>query len=152
MITYIKQNLIDVSEGIVAHGVNCQGAMGSGVAKALVTKYPKIFGSYSLLCDLPAEELLGEVVPVQINEKLYIANCFTQNFYGRNIGRRYADPKAIEKCMDNLIPLTYETKLSIYMPKIGCGLGGLSWENEVESIIGYHSKRVYGSNIYVCDL
>ena len=33
MIEYRKGNLLDVTSGLIAHGVNCQGVMGSGVAK-----------------------------------------------------------------------------------------------------------------------
>ncbi len=39
MITkYIKGNLLD-HDGPIAHGVNCQGKMNSGVAKAIRDKY-----------------------------------------------------------------------------------------------------------------
>lgn len=33
---------MEIEEGIIIHQANCQGVMNSGVAKAIVTKYPKV--------------------------------------------------------------------------------------------------------------
>jgi O-acetyl-ADP-ribose deacetylase (regulator of RNase III) len=46
MLHYKKGNLLEVKEGIITHGVNCQGVMGSGVALAIKQKYPSAFYSY----------------------------------------------------------------------------------------------------------
>lgn len=34
------------SKGIIVHGVNSQGVMGSGVAKQIKDKWPEAYGSY----------------------------------------------------------------------------------------------------------
>ena len=42
---YIVQDITTVEPpGIIAHGVNCQNIMGSGVAKALFQKWPLVRG------------------------------------------------------------------------------------------------------------
>ena len=43
-------NLLDSNADIIIHQVNCQGAMNSGVAKAIREKWPIVFDKYSKLC------------------------------------------------------------------------------------------------------
>jgi len=153
MINYVKQDLCEVTKGIVAHGVNCQSKMGSGVAGALKKKYPKIYPSYMEMCNTTdnPKELLGVVDFVKIKEDLIIVNCFTQEFYGYD-GKRYADPDAIYNCMRILVSMAANRNLPIYIPKIGCGLGGLDWDKDVKSKIEEAGKRYPDVDIFVCDL
>ena len=46
MIKVVKGNLLDATEAIIAHQVNCQRKMNSGVAKAIREKYPIVFDIY----------------------------------------------------------------------------------------------------------
>ena len=39
-LTVVKGDLLSVTEGVIAHGVNCRGAFGSGVAGAIARKFP----------------------------------------------------------------------------------------------------------------
>lgn len=157
MIEYLKKDITTITEGVIAHGVNCQGAMGSGVAGALRRKYPQIFTRYSNICGMYTKNsswLLGLVDFVEISREtdpfLMVANCFTQEYYGRD-GKRYADPRAISQSIDKAIHVAVSVVVPLYMPKIGCGLGGLSWDEEIEPIIGEIANR-YNTTIYVCDL
>ena len=43
MVTVVKGNLLDATEIVIAHQVNCQKKMNSGVAKAIREKYPIVF-------------------------------------------------------------------------------------------------------------
>ena len=51
MIEYIKGDIRDTDCKVIAHGVNCQGVMGSGVAKALYEKWPEVKKSYLKYCN-----------------------------------------------------------------------------------------------------
>jgi len=131
-----NSNICDVVEGVILQGVNCQGVMGSGVAKQLRDKYPNIFIPYAALCKKywhDSENLLGRVVtyyPDFRNKEFYIANCFTQEFYGKD-GKKYASYDALESCLETV----KGTKLPIHIPYlIGAGLGGLN-EQVVLAII-----------------
>lgn len=156
MIQYITKDITTVKSGVVAHGTNCLGAMGSGVALAIRKAWQQVYREYSLYCQLfkqpnhSSDELLGTVQTVEINHMLYVANCFTQSSYGRD-GNVYADVDAVEECLGNAISFAKHKGLSLYMPKIGCGLGGLNWENDVEPIL---SKLVEEENVtvFVCDI
>lgn len=158
-IIYTKKDISSVERGVVAHGTNCCGVMGSGVAKALRAKYPIIFNPYKLMCDSHVSsksDLLGSVCFVDVglettpNNELIIANCFTQVNYGRD-GRQYAHVEAIITSVEAAVKLAVELGLPFYMPKIGCGLGGLSWDDDVEMKIEEIADK-YDTTIYVCDL
>lgn len=88
-------------KGIIGHGVNCQGVMGSGVAAAIRSKFPKAYTEYLALCARKKpEELLGTTQLVQITDELWVANMFTQLNFGHD-GKVYASIKAIrEACLD----------------------------------------------------
>lgn len=105
---------------VIAHGVNCQGKMGSGVAKAIITKWPEVKEAYLQY----ENKKLGYLNRVNIGN-LIIYNCFTQQYYGYD-NKRYANIIAIIQCLYAILILHDE--LPLYIPKIGCGLGGLDWE------------------------
>jgi len=48
-IQVIAGSLLEASENIIVHQVNCQGAMGSGIALQLRNKYPLMYLSYYVL-------------------------------------------------------------------------------------------------------
>jgi O-acetyl-ADP-ribose deacetylase (regulator of RNase III) len=137
MIEYIKGDLFDTDCKYIAHGCNCQGVMGSGVAKTVRELYPECFKAYSNYCEKhhnlgPPQDsalLLGRIVEWTDGD-IHILNCFTQDYYGKN-GDRFVSYDAVERCFraisNNNIP-------EVAMPKIGAGLGGGDW-TIIEAII-----------------
>jgi O-acetyl-ADP-ribose deacetylase (regulator of RNase III) len=148
VITYIKKDLTTVSMGIVCHGVNCQGKMASGVAKAIRATWPKVYEEF--MKHPTGAAALGQCQLVQVGEALLVANLFTQQFYGYG-GGRYASQDAIRLALDRCGLYAEMYSLPIYMPKIGCGLGGLSWEGDVKQIVEEMSSK-HAIDIYVCEL
>lgn len=124
----IEKDITTIPGGIILNGVNCQDVMGSGVAKALFTKWPKVKEQYHAI---GKENMhLGLVDFVQVEENTIVANCWTQEFYGSN-GKRYASVDAVRECATKVFE---QFGGKIYTPQIGCGLGGLSWEKEIEPL------------------
>ena len=145
---YITGDLLS-HPGPIAHGVNCQGKMNSGVARAIRNKYPKVFTAYlDFISDL--RELdnkfkplrfspLGFTNPVyvfrdEVPEKM-VLNLFTQDRYG-NDGKQYVDYEAVRKCFANIHngKGLFRSHEVLGIPKIGAGLGGGDW-NIIEQII-----------------
>lgn len=124
----INKDITTVRMGIVAHGVNCQGVMGSGVAKAIRDAWPVVYTAYK---GMPTgKTMLGVAHLINVDcANLYVANCYTQIFYGK--GGRFASPEAIKTSLCRVYEWADYYDLPIYLPKIGAGLGGLSWETEV---------------------
>lgn len=151
MIEYIKKNVITVGMGIVAHGVNCQHRMASGVAKDIRARWPIVYDEY--MKKPKGAAMLGTAHLVRINEgrdDLFVANCYTQQFYGYG-GGAYADKQSIADSLDNVARHSEIFDLPIFMPRIGCGLGGLDWEKDVEPIVLEIANRRY-LEFFVCDL
>ena len=133
MITLINQDITTVERGIIAHGVNAQGAMGSGVAGAIRKKWPIVYKEFKKMPT--GKQMMGKMHLISVNDDdtLFVANCYTQEFYGHS--GKFADPLAIQESLYLVFESADFRGLPVYLPKIGAGLGGLSWEIEVVPVI-----------------
>jgi len=144
---YETKDITTVKRGVIAQGVNCQKAMGAGVALALMTKWPRIRECY--MANLGGREALGSTHVICIDNDLYVANCYTQEFYGPG-DRKYASVEAIEQSLDFAFSHAKFYNLPIYLPQIGCGLAGLDWELDVEPIINGLDKHYETVDTTIC--
>lgn len=129
MIHYVKGDVTDAKEQVIAHGVNCTGHFGSGVAGAIKRKHPYVREQY---LDLE-EHVLGTCQFVEYDGRIWV-NAHTQQDKGYD-GRQYADLNAVAYCLVEIDQYMNENNLyTIAMPKIGCGLGGLKWK-DVEILV-----------------
>lgn len=126
MIKHIKGDIFQSGADVILHQVNCQGVMGSGVAKQVKEKYPAVYEAYKELCsqDEP-KNLLGIAQPVQANESTVIINIFAQEKFGYD-GNCYTDYDALRKGFETV---RYNNKNeSIAIPYLmGCHRGGGDW-------------------------
>lgn len=133
-IKVIDGDLFDATAPIICHQVNCQGKMGSGVAKQVRAKCPVAYRQYIYLCNdkKPSSELLGHAQFVYGTDKI-VVNMFAQDRYGYD-GRRYTDYPAFACCLREIAKKVAPGE-TIAMPyNIGCGLAGGDW-NVVYSLI-----------------
>lgn len=124
-------DILSVNSGIIVHGCNAQGVMGSGIAKAIRDKYPEVYEEYRLLFQNASNNkkaLLGtaQIVQIRSNENLLIANGITQEYYGRD-GLKYVSYKAIQEVFAKVAILAVSQRLDVHYPLIGAGLGGGDW-------------------------
>lgn len=149
----LNKDITTVEDGVIAHGVNCQGVMGSGVAKFIRAKYPQVYERYTANANAygKSPELLGKCFIVAADEEynVLVANCYTQEFYGKD-GRQYASIIAVRDSLDQAFMFASAAEKNIYLPRIGCGLGGLDWDSQVgpivEELIDKHKVETF-----VCD-
>ncbi|MFS2027514.1 macro domain-containing protein [Massilia sp. CT11-137] len=126
-----------------AHGCNCAGAMGKGIAVTFREKWPLMYARYRELCKTGAF-VLGDVFE-WTDGATRIYNLGTQRTW-----RSKADVSAIKISMTRLKKLLTDAEISeIYMPRIGAGLGGGDW-NEIKSIIEW-SFGESPIHVYVCE-
>lgn len=125
MVKLQQGNLFEAKVDLLAHGCNCKGGFGSGVAKGMAHCHNK--ARYEYLYKHRTEGWkLGDVQFVSSGTKI-IANCATQdNFLPR--GECHADYNAIKVCMKKVKDYAKLRNLSIAIPKIGAGLAGGDWE------------------------
>lgn len=119
----IKGDLLELFDkgefDIIAHGANTMRKMDAGIALQIKNKYPSVY--YADLYD--TRNSLQKYGDYSFNENIY--NLYTQLLPGP-----YADITAIKMCLKKLNYLFYSNinKISIGLPLIGCGIGGLKWE------------------------
>ena len=130
MITYISHGDIFSIEGVTnyAHGCNCAGAMGKGIALAFREKYPQMYDTYRSLCRS------GKFRPGSVYEyytgKGYVFNLVTQVSWKTGATLPY-----IRTALQNMVSFALSNGVQkIAMPQIGAGLGGLKWD-DVKRII-----------------
>lgn len=134
--TTIKSDLLDITEGIICHQVNCQRVAGAGLALQIRNKWPEWYRAFKN--DHP---WLGRALVTKVAHELFVASLYAQDDYGS--GKCFTDYNAFKEtlsCLKFIIQQREEHApelpiLSIYFPKgIGCGLAGGDW-NVIESLI-----------------
>lgn len=134
MARIVKGNLLNAIEDIIGHQVNCQGVMGSGVAKGIKDKWRAAYNGYCNYChDKNPYELLGDSLIIDVGSK-YVAHLFGQLNYGR-VKERYTDYDALRNALHSLKEVAKRSDLSIALPYgIGCGLANGEWSTVYQII------------------
>jgi O-acetyl-ADP-ribose deacetylase (regulator of RNase III) len=134
MIKIVKGDLLDATEDIIGHQVNCQAKMNSGVAKSIRGRFPEAYEEYIAFTEpfvkaKLQEDLLGNVKMIGITgESKFVANMYGQLNYGYD-GKQYTDTNALFKCFRDLRNTAEFYGLSVALPyMIGCYRGGADWK------------------------
>ena len=146
MVTYIEEGNIFKLENTssYAHGCNCAGAMGKGIALQFKERYPFMYLEYKKLCQDGAFNL-GDVYIYKTDNGV-IFNLGTQKTW-----RTKADINAIRNALFKMLSYASRNNVrNIALPKIGAGLGGLNWI-DVKEIIDETSKEYPDINLFVVE-
>lgn len=145
MINYVKGNLLDSNCDYICHQVNCQGVMGSGIAKQIRDRWPWVYTSYKAYCDRNKdrnESLLGNIWGVKIDRvnrsSQWVVNMFAQDTFGY-YNSRFTSYDAFAKCLEAMRDRLPKGKTIGFPKGIGCGLGGGNWKvisALIEEILG----------------
>ena len=127
MIDLTQGNILEANTEALVNTVNCVGVMGKGIALQFRQRFPENYQFYQRACKD------GEVRPGQmtifatgsmVNPK-YIINFPTK--------RHWRGKSRIEDIESGLVDLVMQVKRlgikSIAVPPLGCGNGGLDWED-----------------------
>jgi O-acetyl-ADP-ribose deacetylase (regulator of RNase III) len=116
----------------LAHGCNCQGSMGGGIAKGFKERFPEMFEEYRRRCKAtPRQFNLGDAWLWKADDQPWVFNLGTQERYWH----ARASYEAIETALRKMRRQADEENItSIALPRIGVGYGGLSWKT-VRAII-----------------
>jgi O-acetyl-ADP-ribose deacetylase (regulator of RNase III) len=120
-IYYCQGDLFASGLPALAHGVNCQGRMGAGIARDFASRWPRMRELYEHIC---CKGILrpGEVFSWQDPDSgLWVFNLATQLYPGRD-----ARPWAIATAVGHMILACQSSGIKqAGLPLIGCGIGGL---------------------------
>ena len=108
-----------------AHGCNCAGSMGAGIAVGFKDRYPAMFEEFRRRCkSTPPEFALGDVFLWREDGKPTVFNLGTQPRPGR--GATYS---VLEAALKALRVAADDAGIrSVAMPRIAAGYGLLSWK------------------------
>ena len=150
----VKKNLLDITEGIIGHSVNCSGVMGKGIALSLRNKYPIIYDKFiewSKPC-IFTPDLLGCCQIIKVSPLLWVANLFTQVYYGKSspyMNICHACYTSIGESIKQLLEIGKTNNRPIYIPKISSMNAGGNWE--IIKMIIQDVERYIGYELTVCD-
>lgn len=143
MIRYTKGDVTQPEEtgGIrvivhVCNDVGGWGPEGRSVADAIGKRWPEAKSEYKaqFISGSSQSLKLGSVQLVDVEDKLWVANCIAQHLYRRPGNLVPFKHEAFEECCNTLVRCFVGRNASIHMPKVGTGLGGANW-GDVEAII-----------------
>ena len=124
-------NMFGYNVGAYVNPVNTVGVMGSGLALVFARKYPKMAENYKRACDVGELEI-GTVHVWTAPTARRIVNLPTK--------RHWKDPSTLEYVTSGVNALAealgrMEVR-SVAIPALGCGLGGLEWDDVYPIIRG----------------
>lgn len=124
-------NLLDSTADVIAHQTNCQGKMGSGVAKAIKDRYPRVYEQYHKAYEMGLTKLgMCQIVKTNPNgeDNRLVANLFGQDNYGYD-AQRYTNYESIYVALEKLAQYCREHNLkSVAFPWNMCSdRGGADW-------------------------
>lgn len=134
-------SLFDSDAEALVNPVNTEGIMGAGLAKEFRRRWPVMYQEYAQICRRGMLDvgmmhfwLTGSLIP-----------RFVVNFPTK---RQWREPSCLEWVDMGLVELATQMEIrniqSIAMPALGCGLGGLPWE-DVERLV----RRRFAANWFV---
>lgn len=118
-------NILDDDAEWIVIPVNCVGVMGAGLALEFKQRYPAVFADYKKACE-SGKLHLGN--PVMLATMLPLPQIFVM-FPTKDHWKDKSDVSTIAFGMGALTADMLKSKpKSVAIPAVGCGLGGLSWE------------------------
>lgn len=166
MVQYKNGNLLDAPVDYICHQVNCQGRMGSGIAKQIKERWPVVYdayisaykdredeilrncGGFEHIPDV-SETLLGYLQKVPVNEEQVVINMFAQQHYGYD-GKRYTSYDAFWACLGGIHDSVPKGSKIGFPYRIGCGLGGANWQI-IETMISVVLGKDFDVYIYTLE-
>ena len=126
MIQYIKnRSIFDSKCEVITNPINCVGVMGGGLAAAFKKKFPKMFNDYLKLCS--SQELIpGRCVLWDDKTSEHKVLLFPTKDHWRFASRYRYVAGGLRYFVAHYKDWGIK---SIAFPALGCGLGGLDWED-----------------------
>ncbi len=129
MIKFTSGDMFETNADIRINTVNCVGVMGAGVALAFKNKYPEMFKDYQKDCKK------DKVQPGKMHIWKNLTGDWIINFPTKTHWRKSSRYEDIETGLVALRKyLIDKGPVSVTLPALGCGHGGLDW-NRVKGMI-----------------
>lgn len=128
MVEHRRGDLFGSDIKVLAHGCNCAGAMGAGIALQFKRRFPAMYNDYRDACKTGVFQP-GDII-VWEEDGYTIYNLGTEAHW-----KTRARLKWVRESVQNMIKDAQAAGITeIAMPRIGAGLGGLEWA-DVEEVL-----------------
>lgn len=135
MIEFVSGDMFEKKADIRINTVNCVGAMGAGVALAFKSKFPVMFKEYYKECQ---KKTIRPGKPHVWTDYRIDGNVTIINFPTKDNWRDPSEYRYIELGLKWLREFLKEKQeISVTIPALGCGHGGLEWERVKGFIVEY---------------
>lgn len=132
MITFARGNLLEADVEAVVNTVNTVGIMGKGIALMFKEQFPNNFEAYARACK-SGDVRIGQMFVTE-NKELFGPRWII-NFPTKTHWRAKTKIEWIERGLSDLVRVIRECDIrSIAIPPLGCGNGGLDW-NQVRPLV-----------------
>lgn len=130
-IHYMQGDIFASTAQVIVNPVNCRGVMGAGLALAFKQRYPAMFATYVQACQ-SGDLRIGQLMLYRTSQPWIL------NFPTKDHWRVPAKLAYIEQGLQFFV-INYRQMgiKSIAFPKLGAGLGGLSW-SDVGPLMAHH--------------
>src|SRR5437870_2689881 len=135
--TFTQGNLLDARVDAVVNTVNTVGVMGKGIALMFKERFPENFSAYETACKA-GEVQVGRMfvqAGVELDGRRWIINFPTKKHW-----RQPTQLAWIDSGLADLKAVIRERGIkSIALPPLGCGNGGLDWNDvrpRIEATLG----------------
>lgn len=143
MITYSTGSIFDSTAQCLVNPVNCVGVMGKGLALEYKTRYPDMFKFYQKTCR-EGKLNLGQVAFWTLKKNSSTIICL---FPTKQHWKERSTVTTIDSGLKAFVKYAPEMKIeTAAFPKLGCGLGGLDFERQVQPLF---EKYFLNSSILV---
>ena len=128
MIEFVNGNFFDFDADVRVNTVNCVGVMGAGVALQFKTKFPEMYEEYVRECN-QGRVKIGRP-HVWTDNTMFSSKVVTIiNFPTKDHWRNPSEYEYVEKGLVWLREyLLNKGNITVTLPALGCGHGGLDWE------------------------
>lgn len=125
--TEVQGDLFTNGERVIAHGCNCLGLMGAGVARIIAERFPIALVKNKRAVEAGVFVLGYAQFVIDDEHDQCIYNLATQKMPGANASRT-----GVKLAFMNMFEHAKANGIGrVAIPQIGCGIGGLLWD-EVE--------------------
>lgn len=130
MIECMRGNMFESNADCLVNTVNCEGFMGKGIAYQFKMRFPENNQSYIKACK--SGELMVGKMHYYVEDGITIVNFPTKNKW-----REPSRIEYVENGMSTLVELLPQLNVrKIAIPPLGCGNGGLLWDEVKKVILG----------------
>lgn len=143
-IKYKQGNILNDTSRAIVIPVNTLGIAGAGLARQWALKHPQLHQVYAAACrDKKKPFKVGTILPLRTPERIFL--CFPTKI----VPQRRSDLEWIEDGLYALKRYVSTRQIrSIAIPALGCGLGGLPWEEVKPLIESYFGELTVRVNVY----